>query len=166
MNVSKRKLLWQKDIIFNSFWIKKVIQKGIKKGKKHKYELFFIKNISSNKSLKLNYINLLYTTLNMFKPLIFLTKYYLFGQYNVKKKKKRFYWVPVPLKYLNQFKKSVLFLNTALLFTPSKNSKESFNLIKVVVSSLIFKKSPLIYFNKLLVFKNIKSRAFIYYRWK
>ena len=165
MNANKRKLLWQKDILFNSFWIKKVVQKGIKKGKKQKNEFFFFKNISSNKSLKLNYINLLYTMLNMFKPLIFLTKYYLFGQYSVKKKKKRFYWVPVPLKYLNQFKKSVLFLNTTLLITP-KNSKENFSLIKVIVSSLIFKKSPLIYFNKLLVFKNIKSRAFIYYRWK
>lgn len=165
MNVNKRKLLWQKDILFNSFWIKKVVQKGIKKGKKYKNESFFLKSISSNKSLKVNYINLLYTTLNMFKPLIFLTKYYLFGQYNVKKKKKRFYWVPVPLKYLNQFKKSVLFLNTTLLLTP-KNFKENFNLIKIIVSSIIFKKSPLIYFNKLLVFKNIKSRAFIYYRWK
>ena len=96
MNANKRKLLWQKDILFNSFWIKKVVQKGIKKGKKQKNEFFFFKNISSNKSLKLNYINLLYTMLNMFKPLIFLTKYYLFGQYSVKKKKKDFIEYPFP----------------------------------------------------------------------
>lgn len=155
----------KKDILFNSYWINKIKSKNIKKGKKYKLEHYIYKNIKIFKFLKLDLIKLTLKTLEKFKPLIHTIKYYVRGQNKTKKDKKKFHWVPVPLKLINQYKKSVTFFVQSLLNINNKDKKK-FNLIKLLISVLIFKKSDLLYFNKILVFKNLKSRAFKYFRWK
>ena len=143
------------DPLYNSYLYLKFVNRLLSAGRKHKLELILYKTFSKfSRSLKVPFIFLIVPLLKQsFLPLDFVKK----------KKGRRVYLIPVPVKYSRLY--TVVFGHIASNFKKKKTTVGKVSVfVKFFHQSLVGKTNSFVTKRKLLIKQVIDNRAFKHFR--